>query len=207
MVVGLGTGSTVHHTIVELARRVRDQGLEILGIPTSLASERLALEGGIRLTTLDEHPEVDITIDGADEFDPALNLIKGGGGALTREKIVAHASRRMVVVADESKRVDALGSTFALPVEVIDLGKTPVRRFLEAQGAKVTERKAAYGAAYVTDNGHPILDARFAHIKDAADLEERLDRFPGVVACGLFIGLCDEVVLAGAEGVERIARS
>ncbi len=203
MVVGLGTGSTVHHTIVELARRVRVDGLDITGIPTSLASERLAREGGIPLTTLDDQPRVDITIDGADEFDPQLNLIKGGGGALTREKIVAHASKRMIVVADETKRVATLGSTFALPVEVIDLGKTPIRNMLESEGAEVTLRRSG-GAVFLTDNGHPILDARFASIPDPVALEQQLDRYPGVVSCGLFVGLCDEVVLAGAAGVERI---
>ncbi len=204
MVVGLGTGSTVHYTIVELARRVREEGLQIVGIPTSIASEHLAREGGISLTTLDDHPDVDITIDGADEFDPRLNLIKGGGGALTREKIVAHASKRMVVVADASKQVEALGSTFALPVEVIQLGQAPIRRMLEKEGAEVSVRQNADGSVYLTDNGHPILDARFPQIADPAGLEERLDRYPGVVCCGLFVGLCDEVVLASSGGVRRV---
>lgn len=201
MVVGLGTGSTVRHTILELARRVAEEDLDILGIPTSEASARLAREGGIPLTDLDEHPEVDLTIDGADEFDAKLHLIKGGGGALTREKIVAHASRRMVVVADASKQVEVLGSTFPLPVEVIALGRTPVRRFLEAKGAQVALRD---DGRFLTDNGHPVLDARFDGIGDPAALEQELEMLPGVVCSGLFLGLCDEVVLATTEGVRRV---
>ncbi len=200
MVVGLGTGSTVHHTIVELARRVRDEGLDIIGIPTSIQSEKLAIEGGIRLTTLDDHPVVDLTIDGADEIDPHFHLIKGGGGALTREKIVAKASKRMVVVADERKEVDLLGSTFALPVEVIRLGMHPVERLLESLGATVTRRMAG-DELYLTDNGNPILDAKWTHIEDPIALEQTLDLYPGVVECGLFLGMCDTAFIACSDGV------
>ena len=202
IVVGLGTGSTVHHTIVELGRRVKE-GLHIRGIPTSDASAALATDVGIPLTDLDRDPVVDLTIDGADEFDGQLRLIKGGGGALTREKIVARASKRMVVVADVSKQVDRLGSTFALPVEVIELGRTPIQRLLEGLGAEVSLRMAADGA-YRTDNGHPILDARFEHIEDPEGLERTLCLYPGVVECGLFLGLCDTVFLAGADGVREV---
>lgn len=201
-IVGLGTGSTVKYTILELARRVKE-GLNIKGIPTSIQSEELAREGGIPLTTLDEDPIVDITIDGADEYDDEFSLIKGGGGALTREKIVAFASKRMVVVADESKEVDALGSTFALPVEVIELGLTPVKLFLERAGAEVTVRG---DGAYRTDNGHPILDAKFESIHDPFALEEDLSMYPGVVECGLFLGLCTDVFVARADGVEHLRR-
>ncbi len=204
MVVGLGTGSTVRYTILELARRVREEGLSIRGIPTSEASAALAREGGIPLTDLDEDPVVDVTIDGADEVDPQLNLIKGGGGALTREKIVAAASKRMVVVVDASKVVDRLGTTFALPVEVIDLGKTPVRRLLESLGAKVNLRVHSGGSVFLTDNGHPILDARFDGIDDAVALEQRLALQPGVVACGLFLGLCDVAYVAKPGGVDVV---
>lgn len=206
MVVGLGTGSTVHFTILELARRVREEGLQIHGIPTSEASAALAADGGIPLTTLDHHPVVDVTIDGADEFDPQLRLIKGGGGALTREKIVAHASRRMVVVADASKRVERLGSTFALPIEVIELAKAPLVAFVRGLGAEVELRMAPDGDLYRTDNGNPIIDARWPHIEDPEGLERRLNMEPGVVECGLFLGMCDAVYLAGAEGVEVIRR-
>lgn len=203
MVVGLGTGSTVHHTIVELGRRVKEENLEIVGIPTSIQSETLARELGIPLTTLDDHPEVDLTIDGADEFDPSFQLIKGGGGALTREKIVAAASKRMVVVADDRKQVQQLGSTFALPVEVIELGLTPVKKFLEAQGAQVSVRTKD-GAMYRTDNGHPILDAKFEAIENAQALALALDQFPGVVCQGMFLGLCDTVFMAAPDGVHEL---
>ncbi len=202
MVVGLGTGSTVKYTILELARRVREEGLEIVGIPTSDASETLARDGGIPLTTLDDHPIVDLTIDGADEIDAHFNLIKGGGGALTREKIVAKASKRMIVVADDRKEVELLGSTFALPVEVIRLGMTPVRLLLERLGASVAVRHKD-GRLYLTDNGNPILDAKWDHIEDPAALERTLDLYPGVVECGLFLGLCDTAFIARADGVGK----
>ncbi len=204
MIVGLGTGSTVKYTILELARRVRDEGLQIHGIPTSEASANLAREEGIPLTDLDAHPVVDITIDGADEFDGHKNLIKGGGGALTREKIVAKASKRMVVVADESKEVQHLGSTFALPIEVIELGITPVLRLVETLGADATVRTASDGSRYLTDNGHPIIDAKWPQIDDPVALEQTLCMMPGVVECGLFLGLCDEVVVARSDGVQRL---
>lgn len=205
MVVGLGTGSTVHFTIVELARRVREEGLNIVGIPTSEASAKLAADGGITLTDLDAHPEVDLTIDGADEFDPQLHLIKGGGGALTREKIVAKASKRMVVVADASKEVAHLGSTFALPIEVIELGLTPVLRLVESLGATATVRGDADGVRYYTDNGHPIIDAKWTQIEDPIGLEQTLNLYPGVVECGLFLGMCDTVFVADANGVRTVS--
>lgn len=204
MVVGLGTGSTVHHTIVELGRRVQAEKLSILGIPTSEASARLAAEMDIPLTDLDAHPVVDITIDGADEFDAHHNLIKGGGGALTREKIVAKASKRMVVVADESKEVELLGSTFPLPIEVIGLGKTPILHHVEALGADASFRQAVEGGLFLTDNGNPIIDAKWDHIEAPLELERTLNMMPGVVENGLFLGLCDEVVVARADGVERV---
>lgn len=206
MVVGLGTGSTVKFTIEELARRVRTEKLKIVGIPTSIQSEKLARDGGIPLATLDERPVVDLTIDGADEFDPQFRLIKGGGGALTREKIVAKASKRMVVVADGAKEVTRLGSTFALPVEVIALGKTPVQKLLEGLGATVTLRRTAGGEVFLTDNGNPILDARFPFIQDPEELERVLEMHPGVVCCGLFLDLCDTVFVARADGVHVLRR-
>ncbi len=205
MVVGLGTGSTVKHTILELARRVRDEGLDILGIPTSEASAKLATDGGITLTDLDAHPHVDVTIDGADEIDGHFNLIKGGGGALTREKIVAKASKRMVVVADASKEVELLGSTFALPIEVIRLGMTPIQHAVEALGATVTPRRKD-GKLVLTDNGHPILDAKWPHIEDPVTLEQTLDLYPGVVECGLFLGMCDTAFVARPDGVAVLHR-
>ncbi|HLF15939.1 MAG TPA: ribose-5-phosphate isomerase RpiA [Candidatus Thermoplasmatota archaeon] len=205
MVVGLGTGSTVRFTTEALGRR-RKEGLRILGVPTSEATARLARGLGIPLTTLDEHPEVDLTVDGADEFDAELRLIKGGGGALVREKVVARASRRMVVVADASKQVERLGSTFPLPIEVLELGKTPALRFVESLGADVKLRRGPDGRPFRSDNGNPILDAKWPHIADPEELERRLETYPGVVGCGLFLGLCDLVLVADAAGVRRVER-
>jgi len=203
MVVGLGTGSTVRFTIDALGRRVKE-GLRIRGVPTSKASEDQARRLGIPLTTLDDVAVVDLTIDGADEFDPQLRLIKGGGGALTREKVVAKASRRMVVVADASKQVEKLGSTFALPIEVIDLAKGPLLRRLAGLGADAKVRAAADGGAYRTDNGHLVVDARFARIDQPLELEQTLEAMPGVLACGLFLGLCDTVILGTPDGVRTV---
>ncbi|HEX2065365.1 MAG TPA: ribose-5-phosphate isomerase RpiA [Candidatus Thermoplasmatota archaeon] len=204
MVVGLGTGSTVRHTLEALGGRVRG-GLRIVGIPTSKASEALARALRIPLSTLDEHPRVDLTIDGADEVDPQLRLIKGGGGAHTREKVVARASRRMVVVADAGKLVERLGSTFALPIEVLPFAKTPAKAFVEGLGASVTLRLRD-GQPFTTDNGNVILDARWDGIDGPEALEARLETFPGVVACGLFLGLCHAAYVAGEDGVRVLAR-
>lgn len=203
MVVGLGTGSTVRFTIDALGRRVAD-GLRIQGIPTSKASEDQARALGIPLTTLDDVAVVDLTIDGADEFDPQLRLIKGGGGALTREKVVAKASRRMVVVADASKRSPVLGATFALPVEVIDLAKGPLLRRLTALGAAAKVRVRADGTPYRTDNGHLVVDAKFPRIERPEELERDLEAMPGVLSCGLFLGLCDTVILGTPQGVQTV---
>lgn len=203
MVVGLGTGSTVRFTIDALGRRVA-AGLRMRGIPTSKASEEQARALGIPLATLDDVALVDLTIDGADEFDPQLRLIKGGGGALTREKVVAKASRRMLVVADASKRVEHLGTTFALPVEVIDLAKGPLLRRLAAYGADARVRTGADGRPYRTDNGHLVVDAKFTRIEQPQELEQTLEAMPGVLACGLFLGLCDTVLLGTPQGVQVV---
>ena len=203
MVVGLGTGSTVRYTIEALGRKVA-AGLGITGIPTSEASATLARSLGIPLTTLDDVAVVDLTIDGADEFDGQLRLIKGGGGALTREKIVAKASKRMVVVADEAKQVRELGSTFPLPVECIDLAKGPVLRRLRELGAEPKVRTKPDGSVVRTDNGHLVVDARFTRIADPAAVERALESMPGVLACGLFLGLCDTAFVGGADGVRTV---
>jgi ribose 5-phosphate isomerase A len=204
MVVGLGTGSTVRFTIEALGRRVRE-GLRIRGIPTSEASAALAAKLGIPLVTLDECPVVDLTIDGADEFDGRLDLIKGGGGALTREKIVAKASRRMVVVADAAKEVRDLGSTFALPIECIDLAKAPVLRRATELGAQAKVRTAPDGKMYRTDNGHLVVDAKFKHIADPQAVELAFESMPGVLSCGLFLGLCEAAYVGAPDGV-RVVR-
>lgn len=203
MVVGLGTGSTVRYTIEALGARVT-KGLRIIGIPTSTASEQLARRLSIPLATLDEHSDVDLTIDGADEFDAHLRLIKGGGGALTREKIVAKASRRMVVVADASKRVEHLGSTFPLPIEVVAVAAPPVLRLVETLGATAKVRLRPDGQRFITDNGNPIIDAKWPRIEAPERLEEQLERTPGVVSCGLFLGLCQAAYVAGPDGVEVV---
>ncbi|MEM2870355.1 MAG: ribose-5-phosphate isomerase RpiA [Thermoplasmata archaeon] len=209
MVVGLGTGSTARHAILALGERVRE-GLRIVGVPTSLESERLARECGIPLTTLDEHPEIDVTIDGADEVDPRLNLVKGLGGALLREKLVALATRREVIVVDGSKLVERLGTRAPVPVEVVRFGHTLTARRLAALGCAPALRMAGGGSAaggpYVTDNGNLIYDCRFAGIPDPARLERELRAVPGVVESGIFVGLAHLVIVASAEGVREIRR-
>lgn len=196
-IVGLGSGSTATYAIRFLAERVR-QGLEITAIPTSLKTKQLAEQLGIPLTTLEEHHQIDIDIDGADEIDPHLNLIKGGGGALLREKIIASASRRFVVVAESAKLVPCLGK-FPLPVEVIAFAQPIVKTRIEALGAQVSLRQYAYGNPYVTDEGHHILDCTFGRIEDPPALARKLHEIPGVVEHGLFIGMA-ELALVGKDG-------
>ncbi len=200
-VVGLGTGSTAAYFIKLLAEEVK-RGLRIRGIPTSLRSQELALSLGIPLTTLDECQEIAVTVDGADEVDPQLRLIKGGGGAMLREKIVASATRQLVIVADASKQVPVLGK-FPLPVEVIRFAQALVAKRIGALGADVTIRQAADGKPYVTDENNHILDCRFGQIPDADGLARKLSDMPGVVEHGLFIGMASVVIFArGSEIVE-----
>jgi ribose 5-phosphate isomerase A len=194
MIVGLGTGSTAEHAIRFLAGRVRD-GLHIRAIASSIRSQQLAASLGISVHSLDEFPQLDLYIDGADEVDPQLNLIKGGGGALLREKIVASAAKRFVVIADSSKRVEVLGK-FPLPVEVVAFAEALVARKVTALGATVRLRKDAEGNPYRTDEGHRILDCQFVEIVDPPALARILSDMPGVMEHGLFIGMA-EVVLFG----------
>jgi ribose 5-phosphate isomerase A len=205
MVVGLGTGSTVRYFIEALGKRVA-AGLKVQGIPTSEASAKLARDVGIPLTSLEEKAVVDLTVDGADEFDAQLRLIKGGGGALTREKIVAKASKRLVVVADEGKQVKELGSTFPLPIECIDLAKAPLMRRLQELGATAKVRDKD-GKPYRTDNGHLIIDAKFARIEYPEAIEQAIETMPGVLACGLFLGLCESVLVGTDDGVRKVSRA
>jgi len=202
-IVGLGSGSTATYAIRFVAERVR-QGLEITAIPTSLKTQQLAEQLGIPLTTLEEHPQIDIDIDGADEIDPHLNLIKGGGGALLREKIIASASKRFVVVAESTKLVPCLGK-FPLPVEVIPFAQPILKIRIEALGAKVSLRQYAYGNPYVTDEGHHILDCTFGRIEDPPALARKLREIPGVVEHGLFIGMA-ELALVGKDGRVTLVR-
>jgi ribose 5-phosphate isomerase A len=196
-VVGLGSGSTANHAIRFLAERVR-QGLKIVGIPTSQKTKQLAEQLGIPLTTLEEQPRIDIDIDGADEIDPHLNLIKGGGGALLREKIVAFASGRFIVIAESTKQVPRLGK-FPLPVEVIPFAQPVIQKQIEALGAKVSLRRYAYDNPFVTDEGHHILDCAFGEIADPTALAQKLRSIPGVVEHGLFIGMA-EMAFVGKNG-------
>jgi ribose 5-phosphate isomerase A len=201
-IVGLGTGSTAYFTVLALGERVK-AGLKIIGIPTSVKTGDLARSVGIPLTTLDEHPEIDITIDGADEIDPKLRLIKGGGGALLREKVVASASRKMVVVADSAKVVPVLGK-FPLPVEVIAFARTVVEKKITALGGSPKLRVKPDGSPYVTDNGNQILDCNFGRIADPPALALALSNTPGIVEHGLFIGLASVALVGREDEVEEM---
>ncbi len=199
-VVGLGTGSTVHFALLRLGERMRTEGLRLRGVPTSLDTERKARELGIDLVGLDEVETIDVTIDGADEIDARFDMIKGGGGALLREKVVASLSRRVIIVVGAGKVVERLGSTFALPVEVVPFACAPVGRALERLGAQPRLRLRD-GKPFVTDNGNQILDCGFgAGIQDAPALERAIDAVPGVVESGLFIGLAHALVIGAADG-------
>jgi ribose 5-phosphate isomerase A len=210
MKLGLGTGSTAKHFVDLLGERVR-AGLKIVGVPTSEATRLQATQCGVALTTLDEVDRLDLTVDGADEIDAALNLIKGGGGALLREKIVAAASDRMIVIADESKWVETLGR-FPLPVEVIPFGLKATQHaigkaFAETgNSGQMMVRQAKDGHVFVTDGGHWIVDAQLGRISDAPHLAGLLTSIPGVVEHGLFIGLVGTAILAGAGGIRVVER-
>lgn len=208
MRLGLGTGSTAAVFVDLLAAEVR-AGLSVLCVPTSEATRALADKHGIALTTLDETPLLDLTIDGADEVDGDLRLIKGGGGALLREKIVATASDRMLVIADASKRVEKLGA-FPLPVEVVRFGVTATRNMIEMLAADsgcqgdIRLRTGPDGTPFVTDSGNYIFDCAFGHIDDPESLDEALKFIPGVVENGLFLGIADAAIIGGPEGVSVI---
>jgi ribose 5-phosphate isomerase A len=210
MKLGLGTGSTARHFVELLGEKVR-AGMKVIGVPTSEATRAEAVRCGIALTTLDDIDRLDLTVDGADEIDPNLNLIKGGGGALLREKIVAAASDRMIVIADDSKWVDTLGR-FPLPVEVIPFGLAATRRAMAEAFAKcgvsgqMVVRKGKDGHVFVTDSGHWIVDAHLGRIQEASRLALLLSAIPGVVEHGLFIGLASTAILAGGQGIRVIER-
>lgn len=205
MVIGLGSGSTAVYLIYALARRIQ-AGLSIIGaVPTSKVTGELASNLGIPLTDLDTHPELDLDIDGADEIDSRLGLIKGGGGALLREKIVASAAQRFIVIADITKQVRQLGLKTPLPVETIPFAATPVRKRLEALGATVQLRQLA-GQVYLTDNNNVILDCAFpGGITDPPDLEDRIKRIVGVVETGLFLNMAKQAIIGGPEGVKVLS--
>ncbi|MFN8828577.1 MAG: ribose-5-phosphate isomerase RpiA [Labrys sp. (in: a-proteobacteria)] len=209
MRLGLGTGSTAAHFVDLLGERVR-AGLSVICVPTSEVTARQASALGIPLTTLDETPHLDLTIDGADEIGPDLTLIKGGGGALLREKIVAAASTSMTVIADDSKLVSTLGA-FALPVEVVPFGMEATRLAMADRAArlglegKLTPRRTRDGLLFVTDGGHHIVDCAFSAIPNPIGLAAGLAAIPGVVEHGLFLGLARKAIIAGDAGI-RVLR-
>lgn len=207
MRLGIGTGSTAEFFVRALAQRVAD-GLDIVGVPTSERTAELAASLGIKLTTLEEVPHLDLTVDGADELDENLVLIKGGGGALLREKIVAAASSQMIVIADDSKNVPVLGR-FPLPIEVVPFGQEATRRAILAVFSDLglpqkLELRGGAGQPFVTDGGHVIYDAQLERIESPARLADALVEIPGVVETGLFLNLASKAYVAGEDGVKTI---
>jgi ribose 5-phosphate isomerase A len=207
-IVGLGSGSTAAYAIEALGERIKRERISVLGVPTSYQAFLLAVEHGIAVTTLEEHPIIDVDIDGADQIDPKLNLIKGMGAALAREKIVASASKQNIIIADASKKVKALGeNNHPVPVEVLPFAITFVKCRIEAAGGKAVlrEGKSKLGPV-ITDNGNAIIDAVFGVINNAAELEQKLKMIPGVVETGLFTHLADTAYVGTASTVEKIER-
>ena len=204
MIIGLGTGSTVDFAIKKIGEMVRG-GLNIQGISTSLKTKKLATELKIPLIELDDRTEIDITIDGADEVDSNLNLIKGGGGALTREKIIAYHSRKVIIIVDETKIVKGLGCDCSLPVEVTRFGWLATKKTLEDLGCTV-ELRRIMDEAFITDNQNYIVDCDFGKIADPEALEKEINNIPGVLENGLFIGLADEVIVGSKQGMMTLER-
>jgi ribose 5-phosphate isomerase A len=207
-IVGLGSGSTAAYAIEALGERIRRERLSVLGVPTSYQAFLLAAKHEIAVTTLEEHPTINLTIDGADQIDPNLNLIKGMGGALTREKIVASASKQNIIIADSSKKVKVLGENgHPVPVEILPFAISLARRKIEEIGGKpvLREGKGKVGPV-ITDNGNVIMDAAFGLVEKPAALEERLKMVSGVVESGLFVGLADMAYLGTSSTVEKIVR-
>lgn len=201
MIVGLGTGSTTNYALKYLSEQI-DKGIinNIKGIPSSYATEKLALELGIELTDLSKHPIIDLTIDGADEVDPNKNLIKGGGGALLKEKIIAQATKREIIIVDESKLSPALGTKWVLPIEVVPFAYSSEKHFLEILGAQVTLRKIN-GEVFLTDENNYILDCNFGVINNPEELANKLNERAGIVEHGLFINLCHTLIVATETGI------
>jgi len=206
-VVGLGSGSTAAYAVEEIGKRVRKEKLQVLGVPTSHQAFMLAVRCGIPITTLDEHPKLDLTIDGADQIDKELNLIKGMGGALTKEKIVASAAKQFIVVADETKLAQRLGTNQPVPVEVLPFAVSTVMQRMREMGGKPTlrEGKAKIGPV-VTDNGNFIVDVDFGPIRAPRELGSQLKMIPGVVETGLFVEMADIVYVGKRKTVERLER-
>lgn len=206
-VVGLGSGSTAAYVIAEIGRTIRQNGLKVMGVASSSQAYLIAVQSAVPLTTLDEHPVLDLDIDGADEIDRQLNLIKGGGGALTREKVLASAAKKVIVVADETKLVDKLGSTVKVPLEVLPFAVAIAITAIEELGGNplLRESKGKVGAV-VTDNGNYLIDVDFGPIGNAKELNQQLKLVPGVVETGLFIGLTDRVYLGKKDGIVELKK-
>ena len=205
MIVGLGTGSTVKYALQKLAERVKKEKLKIVGIPTSSGTSKLAKELGIPLSTLDEYENIDLTIDGADEIDENLNLIKGGGGALTREKIVASNSKKVIIVADETKITKKIGISASLPVEILPFGYKATMKKIEDLGC-TTKLREIMDNPYITDNGNYVVDCDFGGIDEPEELEVIINSIPGVVENGLFIDLATMAIIGSREGTKTLEK-
>ena len=205
--IGLGSGNTAAYAIKEIGRKIQKEKWRILGVPTSHQAFRLAVSSGIPITTLEEHPQLDLTIDGADQIDEDLNLIKGMGGALTREKIVACATKQLIIVADQTKLVVKLGKNQPLPIEVLPFSLPMVMPKIEKMGGKpiLREGEGKVGPV-VTDNGNLIVDADFGPIESPKELDSELKSIPGVIETGLFIDMADVVYVGKPEGVDKLKR-
>lgn len=207
-IVGLGSGSTAAYVIQQIGEKIRLEDLRILGVPTSHQAMMLAVHFGVPLTTLNEHPQLDLAIDGADQIDRELNLIKGGGGALTREKIVASAAKQFVIVADETKLVEKLGTNHTIPIEVLPFAlPTVMVKLRELKGKPVVREGGGKVGPLVTDNGNFVVDANFGPVDDVKELDLHLKLISGVIETGLFVGMADVVYLGKTDGVEKLMRA
>ena len=206
-IVGLGSGSTAAYVIQEIGEKIRLKRLRILGVPTSYQAMMLAVHCGVPLTTLNEHPQLDLAIDGADQIDRDLNLIKGGGGALTREKIVASAAEQFVIVADETKHMEKLGTNHTIPIEVLPFAlPTVMVKLQELKGKPVLREGGGKVGPLVTDNGNFVVDVDFGPVDDVKKLDLQLKLIPGVIETGLFVGMADIVYLGKPDGFEKLVR-
>ena len=206
-IVGLGSGSTAAYVIQEIGEKIRLEGLRILGVPTSHQAMMLAVRCGVPLTTLNEHPQLDLAIDGADQIDRELNLIKGGGGALTREKIVASVAKEFVIVADETKLVEKLGTNHTIPIEVLPFALPAVIvKMQELKGKPILREGGGKVGPLVTDNGNFVVDVDFGVVDDVKELDLQLKLISGVIETGLFVGMADVVYLGKSDGVEKLVR-
>jgi len=206
MILGLGTGSTVNYLLQALSTRIRTEPLTIQAIPTSHQTKKIMKQTGIPITTLKDHPTIDLTIDGADEVDSDLNLIKGAGGALTREKIIAYHSKELLIIVDDSKVVKSLGMNNPIPVEVLQFAYTATQHCLEELGCTTTLRTIV-NEPYITDNGNYIIDCEFPRIPEPEALEMQINMIPGVVENGLFINMADRVIVGGKQGIHTLEKA